>query len=110
MILFITTAVKISNPTNIIFFTGATTLCRFWQPPGFHNLEDQRLHFVRALPGAYAPASIPLRVTGGHKPPVNDNAIVLKDPRARQGSNKTKEKVVSTPCRLLGLILDPEDG
>jgi hypothetical protein len=32
-----------------------------------------------ALPGAYAPASIALRVTGARKPPLHDKAVVLKE-------------------------------
>jgi hypothetical protein len=32
-----------------------------------------------ALPGAYAPASIALRVIGARKPPLHDKAVVLEE-------------------------------
>jgi hypothetical protein len=32
-----------------------------------------------ALPGAYAPASIALRIIGAHEPPLHDKAVVLED-------------------------------
>jgi hypothetical protein len=56
-------------------------------PSPTHNLADQTssgrypltcLACV-ALPGAYNPASITLRVIGGRKPPFHDKAVVLED-------------------------------
>jgi hypothetical protein len=35
-----------------------------------------------ALPGAYAPASIALRVIGARRPPLHDKEVVLKEERA----------------------------
>jgi hypothetical protein len=86
-------------------FTGPTTLCGYWPTPWFRNsklfrggggvlapcptpnLEDQGLHFVwplpfdlLALPGAYAPASISLRVIGVRMPPLQDKAVYYWPP------------------------------
>jgi hypothetical protein len=41
-----------------------------------------------ALPGAYAPASIALRVIGAHKLPLHDTAVVLEEDK--HGLEKTK--------------------
>jgi hypothetical protein len=89
-----------------LFFTGATTLCGSWPPPRFRISKDFQGGVVSphaqpptwrtrdntssgpypltclawvGLPGAYAPASIALRVIGAHKPPVHDKAVVLEE-------------------------------
>jgi hypothetical protein len=58
-------------------------------PRATPNVENQGLHFIWplaltclswvALPGAYAPASIPLWVIGARKPHLHDTGVVLEE-------------------------------
>jgi hypothetical protein len=77
-----------------LFCIGIIILRVSWPPPRFHHLDIFRggvisptpspqsgepgTTLLMALPGAYAPASIALCVTGAHRPPLHGKAIVLE--------------------------------
>jgi hypothetical protein len=98
---------KICNNNDILLsFIVDTNLCGSWPPPWFLKRKCFRSEVVKlyaqpptrrtwdypspgpypftclawmTLSGAYAPASIALRVTGAHKPPHHDKEVNLEE-------------------------------